>query len=199
MKKYIIFLLPFVLISCATTNISSFRNPDVDFSNYKKIAVYGNSRDIDFRKTLENDLVNSFNSKNIDAVSIITVLSPVKEYTNEEISRIMNENEIDALLSVEVISVSEETAYVPQTTTTTYQSQYVGGQYVSVPHTTTSGGYSISRPRARFEIILTDIQSDETAFKATANSAGDEFSDMKTISKSLSEKIVEEYISISSR
>ena len=72
------------------------------------------------------------------------------------------------------------------------------GKLTSVPYTTTSGGYSVSYPKASFDIILTDIKTGQIAFKATANSEGDEFSDMKTISKSLAKKIAEEYINLSS-
>jgi len=198
MKKLLLFFVPFFLIGCASTNISSFRNPDIDFSNYKKIMVYGNSRDIDFRKTLEADLVNAFTEKNITAVSSIDLISPIKEYSSEEIQNIFIENNIDGYLSVAVVSATEESAYVPQRSHTNYRSQYVNGKLTSVPYTTTSGGYSVSYPKASFDIILTDIKTGQVAFKATANSEGDEFSDMKTISKSLAEKIAEEYINLSS-
>lgn len=199
MKKLFITFLSLLFVSCATTKISSFKNPDIDFSDYKKLLVYGNSRDIDFRKTIEADLVAAFSEQSIIAVSSIELISPVKEYTDEEIKKIITDNNIDGYLSVAVVTASEESAYVPQTSYTNYRSQYVNGQLVSVPYTSTYGGYSVSYPKASFEIILTDIKTGQTAFKATANSEGDEFSDMKTISISLSKKIVEEYISLSSK
>lgn len=198
MKKFFIFIFSLLLfVSCATTDISSFKNPEINFAEYKKILVFGNSRDIDFRKTLENDLVLAFAEKQINAVSSIELISPVKEYSSEELKQIFTNNKIDGYLSVAVVTVSEESIYVPQTTSTQYRSQYVNGQLISVPYTTTSGGYSLSYPKASFEIILTDITTGDIAFKATANSEGDEFSNMKTISKSLSKTIVEEYINLS--
>lgn len=197
MKKIYLMLFPFIFLSCAVTNISSFKNPDIDFPNYKKIVVYGNSRDIDFRKTLENDLVLAFSEKSINAVSAIDLISPLKEYKSEELQKILLDNNVDGYLYVAVVAASEESVYIPQTTSTYYESLYVNGQFISVPHTTTSGGYSKSYPKASFDIILTDILTGQTAFKATANSEGDEYSDMKTISKSLSKKIVEEYLKLS--
>ena len=152
MKKLLLFFVPFFLIGCASTNISSFRNPDIDFSNYKKIMVYGNSRDIDFQKTLEADLVNAFTEKNITAVSSIDLISPIKEYSSEEIQNIFIENNIDGYLSVAVVSATEESAYVPQRSHTNYRSQYVNGKLTSVPYTTTSGGYSVSYPKARIKL-----------------------------------------------
>lgn len=200
MKKLLILLISFLLfVSCATTKISSFKNPDIDFSNYQKMLILGNSRDIDFRKTIETDLVTAFTEQSIGAVSSIELISPVKEYTDEEIQKILSENNIDGYLSVAVVTALEESAYVPQTSYTNYRSQYVNGQLISTPYTSTYGGYSVSYPKASFEIILTDIKTDQIAFKATANSEGDEFSDMKTISKSLAKKIVEEYIVLSEK
>lgn len=200
MKKLLILLISFLLfVSCATTKISSFKNPDIDFSNYQKMLILGNSRDIDFRKTIETDLVTAFTEQSIGAVSSIELISPVKEYTDEEIQKILSENNIDGYLSVAVVTALEESAYVPQTSYTNYRSQYVNGQLISTPYTSTYGGYSVSYPKASFEIILTDIKTGQIAFKATANSEGDEFSDMKTISKSLAKKIVEEYIILSEK
>ena len=200
MKKLLILLISFLLfVSCATTKISSFKNPDIDFSNYQKMLILGNSRDIDFRKTIETDLVTAFTEQSIGAVSSIELISPVKEYTDEEIQKILSENNIDGYLSVAVVTALEESDYVPQTSYTNYRSQYVNGQLISTPYTSTYGGYSFSYPKASFEIILTDIKTGQIAFKATANSEGDEFSDMKTISKSLAKKIVEEYIVLSEK
>lgn len=200
MKKLLILLISFLFfVSCATTKISSFKNPDIDFSNYQKMLILGNSRDIDFRKTIETDLVTAFTEQSIGAVSSIELISPVKEYTDEEIQKILSENNIDGYLSVAVVTALEESAYVPQTSYTNYRSQYVNGQLISTPYTSTYGGYSVSYPKASFEIILTDIKTGQIAFKATANSEGDEFSDMKTISKSLAKKIVEEYIVLSEK
>lgn len=200
MKKLLILLISFLLfVSCATTKISSFKNPDIDFSNYQKMLILGNSRDIDFRKTIETDLVTAFIEQSIGAVSSIELISPVKEYTDEEIQKILSENNIDGYLSVAVVTALEESAYVPQTSYTNYRSQYVNGQLISTPYTSTYGGYSVSYPKASFEIILTDIKTGQIAFKATAYSEGDEFSDMKTISKSLAKKIVEEYIVLSEK
>ena len=200
MKKLLILLISFLLfVSCATTKISSFKNPDIDFSNYQRMLILGNSRDIDFRKTIETDLVTAFTEQSIGAVSSIELISPVKEYTDEEIQKILSENNIDGYLAVAVVSALEESAYVPETSYTNYRSQYVNGQLISTPYTSTYGGYSVSYPKASFEIILTDIKTGQIAFKATANSEGDEFSDMKTISKSLAKKIVEEYIVLSEK
>lgn len=190
MKKLLILLISFLLfVSCATTKISSFKNPDIDFSNYQRMLILGNSRDIDFRKTIETDLVTAFTEQSIGAVSSIELISPVKEYTDEEIQKILSENNIDGYLSVAVVTALEESAYVPQTSYTNYRSQYVNGQLISTPYTSTYGGYSVSYPKASFEIILTDIKTGQIAFKATANSEGDEFSDMKTISKKLLKNI----------
>ncbi len=196
MKRLLILLISFLCLSCASTKISSFSNPDVDFSKYKTILVCGDCQDIEFRKALETDIVNAFTEKSITAISYITIISPVKEYTEEELKKIYSDNKIDAFLTVTIISSSKETVYIPPTTTTNYTSRYENGRLVQVPYTTTSGGYSVSYPKTSFEIILKDINTNEIAFKATAKSEGDEFSSMKTLSKSLAKEIVSEFMKL---
>lgn len=198
MRKLLFLLLPFVSVCCATTKVSSFRNPDINLSEYKKIVVHGNSRDIDFQKTLESDLVNAFSEKNIQAVSSIKLMSPIKEYTVEEIQAIFSENEIDGHLYVAVVSAPDGAAYIAQMPQSTFPSQYANGKLSSSAYAAVSGGNAGAHPRASFDIILIDVKSGQIAFKATANSEGDEFSDMKNISKSLAKKIAEEYVSLSS-
>ena len=104
MKRRIIslvfILVIFFVFSCATTNISSFKNPDIEISTYKKILVFGNTRDIDFRKTLEADLVNEFTSNGKNAVSRINIVSPLKEYSQSELNQIYSENDIDCIVAV---------------------------------------------------------------------------------------------------
>jgi hypothetical protein len=197
LKKFyflLVSLLLFIVTSCATTKISSFTNPDIKISDYKKILVFANVQDVELRKNLENNLIEQFKLQNKDVVSSIEIISPLKEYSSEELSKIYSENGIDCFLIVSIINTTNESVYIPQQTHTNYSSQYVNGQLINIPYTTTSGGYSVSYPKASFEITLTDVKTGELAFKATANSSGDEFSDMKTISKSLAKEIVSEFI-----
>lgn len=196
MKKLLLVIILLFLTSCATTKISSFINPDIDISNYKNILVFGNIRDIEIRKTLESDIVSAFIENNLNCISSINIFSPLKDYSEQEREEILIKNNIDGIITVCIISAGENSAYIPQQTYINYSSQYVNGQLISIPYTTTSGGYSVSYPKADFEITLTDIVSGKLAYKATANSEGDEFSDMKTISRSLAKEIVKEYISL---
>ena len=196
MKKLLLVIILLFLTSCATTKISSFINPDIDISNYKNILVFGNIRDIEIRKTLESDIVSAFIENNLNCISSINIFSPLKDYSEQERKEILIKNNIDGIITVCIISAGENSASIPQQTYTNYSSQYVNGQLISIPYTTTSGGYSVSYPKADFEITLTDIASGKLAYKATANSEGDEFSDMKTISRSLAKEIVKEYISL---
>ncbi len=196
MKKLLLVIILLFLTSCATTKISSFINPDIDISNYKNILVFGNIRDIEIRKTLESDIVSAFIENNLNCISSINIFSPLKDYSEQEREEILIKNNIDGIITVCIISAGENSAYIPQQTYINYSSQYVNGQLIRIPYTTTSGGYSVSYPKADFEITLTDIVSGKLAYKATANSEGDEFSDMKTISRSLAKEIVKEYISL---
>ncbi len=192
--NFIIIFAIFSLIGCATTEISSFKNPDIKISEYKKILVKADVRDIKLRKTLEKDLVSEFTKKEIDSVAYIDIFSPVKTYSETERDGILSENKIDCILSIELLDVQNNSEYIPKTTSTYYTSEYVNGQFINIPHTSTSGGYSASYPTASFEVVLTDAKSGEIALKATANSEGNEFTDIDMISSSFAKQVVAEYL-----
>ncbi len=198
MKHYRVSLticaISFILLSCVTTKISSFTDPNTHLSDYKTILVLGNLSDIELRKTLESDLVQEFAAKGIKAISYVNIISPLRNYSEDDLSQIYLENGIDAILSVALIDTTEQTMIIPQQTHVNYRSQYIDGQFISVPYTTTTGGYSVSSMNASFEIIIIDTKTRELVLRATANTEGDEFYNMKLISKSLSKKIVEEFL-----
>lgn len=195
MKKILvgIFFLS-LLVSCTSTKISSFSDPNIKISEYKRILICGDIRDIEIRKTIEKDLVNEFTQNGKNVISSIDVISPLKEYSKTELNQIYLKNNIDCILSVSIINTVEGEEYIPQQTYINYTSTYVNGIPISVPLTTTTGGYSESYLKVDFEIKLTDVETGEIVFRATANSEGDDISDMGAISKSLSEKITEEYL-----
>ena len=190
----LIVIILIIITGCATTSISYFSNLDIKISSFKKIMVFAPFQDIGWRKIAESNFVKEFSTQGKNAVSCIEVISPVEEYTDEEIISILHRNAIDSVLIISLIDAHSEKVYIPQKTTTHYRSYIQGSNVYSEPYTQTSGGYSLSFPKASFEINIIDVKSGKIAMKATANSKGNEFSDMKTIFKSLAKKIVSEYM-----
>ena len=196
-KIFILFLFSILFIGCASTRITTIKNPNSDISLYKKILVFANTQNLEFAKNFENSMVKAFSDNNIEAVSSLEILPPLKQYNNNEIDKIFLKNNIDSILSVVVISADKtnDFVYVPQRTQTHYRSQYINGQFISIPYTTTTGGYSytISALNVSFEIVFSDVKTNEIIFKSTAHSEGD---DISAISDSLSENIIKEYLNV---
>jgi hypothetical protein len=189
-----------LFVSCVSTKVSSLANPKINISEYKKILVTCNTEDKEFRKAMEKELVKEFSDNGKIAVSSLDLISPFVEMSKSELKQLYLDYDIDCILNVSVISSSNETVYVPEETRTTYTNLYYYDDYYYYPYTSSSstvtvtGGYSITYPTAKLEIILFDVDSGETALKITANAECDEDSDAETIAESLSEKIVQEYL-----
>lgn len=191
MKKIVFLFLSALLlfVSCASTDISSYTNSEKNIAKYNKILVTVNSRDIGSVKTLEENIVKSFSNTGVMAIPKSDILSPLKEYSQSEINQLLMKNNIDGILSVTIASASKETDYIPQQSYTTYTTQYSNGMLVSVPNTTTYGGYTSTSLLYSFDVILEDAISGDIIIKATANSDGDFFS---AISNSLSSSVKNE-------
>lgn len=88
MKKFKVFLLSILasvlFFSCASTKLSSFSEIDGSVTNSSKVVVFGNTSDVALRKTIEKDFVAAFEAKKINVASAIDILSPLKEFTDEE-------------------------------------------------------------------------------------------------------------------
>lgn len=189
-KNLILLIFAFLFISCASTRISSFANPDIDVLKYKKMFVVIDSSDIDFIQRLEKTLVKVFAKNNLEAIPSTQLIPPLKKFSNEEIDNIIEKSGVDSVLSIAIVSADHGSTYIPLQTHTRYDSTFINGRYVFVPYTTTSGGYSKPYSRARFEITLKDIKTDEIVFVSTAYSEGESIG---AISKDLSRHIVKQY------
>src|SRR5574344_526114 len=149
MKKFFsmcAFVILLFFTSCTSTKISSFKSPDVKTASFKKLLIVGNLKDIESRKILESDLRDEFKAKGTDAVSYITVIDPLREYTKDELQKIYADNGIDAIVSVSLENSSEKTEYVP---TLSYGIIYDDDVVIGMPYV---GGYVDSYTKSTFEI-----------------------------------------------
>jgi len=183
------------LSSCVSTQIGSFYDPDTNFSKYQKIVVYATIQNIEWRKALEKIITDELANKGKNAVPSINIISPLKTYSQEEIISIYENEQIDCIISVSLLSASIENQYIPQTVHTYDTTRFNGEKIVSEQRSYTTGGYALSFPQASFEIIVSESKTNKIVMKSTAYSEGDEFSNMNTIFESLAKKIVEEYLS----
>jgi hypothetical protein len=75
-------------------------NPSIPKPEYKKLAVFANLADIEERRTAEKIFITRLVENGIVAESSIEIIPPIKEYTDEEITRILKERQIPAVLII---------------------------------------------------------------------------------------------------
>jgi len=95
----VIYLL-FFLSGCATTNVSSFIDPEYANEIYKMPIVWGRIAPLEDRQKLEGGIVAKFSSKGINAILGTAVFPPTRDITKEFIASALSKTEGDSLLIV---------------------------------------------------------------------------------------------------
>jgi len=115
MKKFLLLLLIIPLCSCATTRTVGYLYPDYK-NNYKinKIVVSFKGADPDETLELEEQMIQKLSAYNVKVIKYREVLSPTKNYTDNERLNKIRESGGDTLLFMEV-SKRTSRAYIPPT------------------------------------------------------------------------------------
>jgi hypothetical protein len=129
--SYIIFvLLIFYLSGCSRWSLrTTIKNPKLPQVKFNKILVFFNTSDIGTRGELEDILTEKFNFLGINAISSMKLIPPIAEYSEQEISEILDRNKIDGILVVEVESKETSQVYIPKTTST---KSFVHAKYYTI-------------------------------------------------------------------
>jgi len=168
--SYIIFvLLIFYLSGCSRWSLrTTIKNPKLPQVKFNKILVFFNTSDIGTRGELEDIITEKFNLLGIDAISSMKLIPPIAEYSEQEISEILDRNKIDGILVVEAESEETSQVYIPKTTSTKSFVQpnitpYSSNIYYQ-SYTTEEGGYYVSMYVLKSKISLIDRKSGEIAW-----------------------------------
>ena len=193
-KVIIIAFVIISLISCATTSLTSIKNHDYDITKPKKLMIFASSQDLSFKKTVEQAFFEAFFEKGYLSFQSIELLPPIRQYTNEEITKIYQNNNIDGLLIIIVMDEYSEKEYVPQISTTTTSKNIYGNKIYGQSQTYTSGGYYEEKPRIKCSIEVIDINNGATVWKATSLTSGNSYANTEIMMKSLALMASTEYL-----
>jgi len=122
------------------------------------------------------------------------LIPPTRETTSDELVRVVEENQIDALLFVTLTDYGESEHYVPQSTTTTGAATISGNRANLQAQTYTFGGYSVSKPHAAFQVDLLDAKTGGKAWTTAAKTHGNAYAEFQTLVSSLAKRTVKELI-----
>jgi hypothetical protein len=170
-----------LLASCATTEVTSFKDREYAKSNYNKIAVWALMGPVS-RQKVERALVVSLGEQGVSAVSLIDLIPPTRDPSGKEIKQTIQGQGCDGVLVIRLID-----AYTKYSSTPGYSST-VWGKNSSF--TTYSGGETVSLPRVKFKIDLMDTDSEKTVWTSSTFTAGNAGAGGGTLVNSLASSTV---------
>ena len=198
--QYLLFVIILsMLAACASTEVTAINNPKYASKSINRIAVVAQFQDLKMRQTFENEFVQKLKEGGQDAVAGMSILPPLKAYSNEEIGQAFLENKIDVVLILVLTDAYSQESYIPPSSSTTSTATIYGNMIYGSSQTTTSGGYYFSKPRVRFEVNAVLTSSGDVIWKATTFTRGNAFAKTGTIADSLSSEVVKKFLSRASQ
>ena len=202
MKTIILLLGVAALIGfsgCASTNITSFTDPDYKSTNFTRVLVITNLSDLQWRQQIESQLVQEFRDNGIFAMEGINLFPATREFTDQEKIDLLIQNKIDSYILIDVGETGTQQVYIPQTgsSTKTEGSVSVYGNtttYREKTKTTNYGGYTVSKPWAKFDTKLYDVSNGQNAWIASAFTSGNAYANHETVINSFCGKTVKQLI-----
>ena len=193
-RKYffvVLFLMLAIFLSgCASTTLSTISNPELSQIKFGKILVVAPFSDIGLRKQTEDAFIAKFNLSGMNAISSIQRIPPVKDYNEQELLKILEQDKIDGILVVGLKDYWTSQSYVPKSSSSRGSASLYGNSLHYQSYTQEYGGYYISKPNVKFEIRLFDSNSGQVAWLATSRTKGNAFADYNTLANSLAKKVV---------
>ena len=195
MKKKYFLIIAFLifamfLVGCAKTTLSTIRNPELFQIKFGKLLVVAPFSDIDLRKQTEDAFIAKFNLSGVNAISSMQRIPPVKDYSEQELLKILEQDKIDGILVVGLKDYWTSQTYVPKSSSSRGSASLYGNSLYYRSYTQEYGGYYISKPNVKFEIRLFDSRSGQIAWLATSLTKGNAFADYNNLANSLAKKVV---------
>lgn len=173
------------LASCASTSLTTFRDPEFTSNQYRRPVIYAQIEDLEWCQAYEQSLVNELRRRGITAASALEVAPPTRP--EDERASIILSSGYDAVLLVTMEDAGNSITHVPQTTSTTTFSG-------NTATTTNYGGYNISKPWNRIAISLVDAQSGKVAWIAHTKSHGNGFASSVDLKRSFCRRVASQLL-----
>jgi len=196
---YISFFIILFLVSCASTRITSFKDPDYQNKDFNRILIVANTNDLEDRQKLESKMVEEFSNIGIYALESIRLFPPTSELTDEDKVELLLKNNIDAFISISVGESGVSEVYVPQTSSATKTKGNVSvygntATYKEKSTTTYQGGYTLNKPWAEFETKVYDVSNGQMAWIASSFTGGNAYANRTTVINSYCGKTVDQLL-----
>ena len=174
----LIFILSLILFSCvslddSTLRQNSFTDPDYQNILFNKILIQVDIADFAVRKSIENVVDNAFKALGISSIPSYTLFLPTRNYTDDEKSKILSNNEINATLLIKMDNYGYS-------------------------KTITSDNETIEKPYMNINLTVTDFANGKTAWICSGFNGGNAYESLDEIMheffEALAQKIIDEKI-----
>jgi len=185
--KFVISLLIFVilLLGCAWTNMTSFKDPDFSNTNFSKILIIAPFSDLELRQTTEKKFQDALYSKGITAVTSIKLFPPTREYSSDEILNRLLRFNIDGVLFIAFEDYWTSQNYTPKSRSTKGSTSLIGNLIFFSESAHKYRVNYISKSHLTFELRLFDVNTGRTAWIAKSNTKRNAFADFNKMMTSL--------------
>ncbi len=180
----------FALTGCASTRMNSQTDVAATTASYSKMTVLVAVGDLGQRQKAEKAFQQKLAYHGIECVPSHDLFFPGREHSEEEIAGRLQENGIEAILTVNLSNSGTSSTYVPETSQTKINAYSVGNSTSGTATTQTYGGYDIEKPWANFTVELWDLSGGAVTWVASASTGGNAWATGNTLLSSMASKTV---------
>ena len=189
--SFLVAVLPLLVVGCARTRISSLVAPEARGRTYDRILVVFPISDIEWRRTAEEEFGKAYGGQQAVFIPSYKVFFPGRQYTNDEISQLLTDHQVDAALVITLGDAGTSTTRTA-TQTTARCTIWTSSQGCVQASATTTGGNDISKPWANFTAVLLDASTGSTVWVASARTGGNAFAGTGTLLRSMAQRTVQQ-------
>ena len=176
-------------VSCATTNMKTYIDPEHIGKQYSKIIVDVPNATFEFKGLVIGKVCSGLQSKGVECVAKDDFLPPTREYSDEVLFELVEKNNIQGWLVISIGSGGKNSQYIGNQTfgsATAYGNTAYG-------NTNSIAMYSINRNQS-YTITMYDMSSKQKAFimEASTSAQGMANTTDSVFAGSLAEKILNE-------
>jgi hypothetical protein len=107
-KSVAALLLGFTLAGCASTSLTSYRDPAFADARFGKLAVLATGVQLDERIALENRMVGALRNKRVTAEAVMRLVPPTRSMSDDDLSAALLADGYDAILTVQRVEAGSK-------------------------------------------------------------------------------------------
>jgi len=190
MKKLLLLVSSLLVSGCAWTEITAFKDPAFKDATYHKILIMARLSELRYESYAEEKFGDCLSNQDVNVICAKQLFPPTRERDPNECVKIIRENGFDAVLFIALEDFWTDIYTTPPSSSTRGSGFISGGMISYRERTTYDPGTTYILPRAKFEVRLVDVDSENVAWMASTFSHGNAFADIKTIVDSLARETV---------